>query len=316
MTIKNKLLFWLLLPSFITAISVTAIWFFTNHQAIQKKNVNQLTRSDVQLLEQESVLLQREQDAENVILSVDNISEFFATHFYIKSLLIFMGIVCCTSSVVVFKIAKRITGSLKLITEGMKGVASDDFGSPILLDGEESEIEELGKSFNSMVDKLRESEEESRELFSQVKRGRDEWQATFDSITDVIIILDKDFRIIRANKTFFKNFDIDKTRLKEKKCFEVYHDRSGPPENCPLLRCIRNLTTVSEEVGDTRMDGIFLVTVFPLLDERGEFYGAVHQTKDITFQKKLHKELMKKADKLDEANKELERLARIVSELK
>jgi hypothetical protein len=49
-------------------------------------------------------------------------------------------------------------------------------------------------------------------------------------------------------------------------------------------------------------------------DEKEEFYGVVYQAKDITFQKKLHRELIKKANKLDEANKELERLARLVSE--
>ncbi|MDR4499762.1 MAG: hypothetical protein MRK02_17865 [Candidatus Scalindua sp.] len=120
---------------------------------------------------------------------------------------------------------------------------------------------------------------------------------------------------MRANKTFFRNFNIDKTRLKDKKCFEVFHGADTPRDNCPLLQCAKNLKTVSEEVEDTMMEGVFLVTVFPLIDEKGEFYGAVHQTKDITFQKKLLKELMKKAIKLDEANKELERLAHIVSEL-
>ncbi len=304
MTIKNKLLFWLLLPIFMITISVTSVWVFTNPKMIKKEVVNQLALSGVQL------------DEKSNIHSLDNISEFFASHVHLRNVLILMGIVCCSSAVVVIKISKRISRSLEKITEASKRIATGDFESPISIDGVESEIKELGESFNSMMNKLRETEEKKRELFLQVKRGRDEWQATFDSITDVTIILDKNFRIIRANKTFYKNFDIDKTRLKEKKCFEVYHNSSSPRENCPLLRCIKDLKTVSEEVDDTRLDGIFLVTVFPLVDESGEFYGAVHQTKDITFQKRLHKELIKKANKLDEANKELERLARIVSELK
>ncbi|GJQ59990.1 MAG: hypothetical protein SCALA701_27910 [Candidatus Scalindua sp.] len=277
--------------------------------------MNQFVRTDVQVREHESDSLEREREVTNDIHSAENISEFFASHLYLRNFLILMGIVCCISATVVIKSSKRITKSLKIITEGTKRIASGDIESPLLIDGVESDIKELGESFNSMMSKLREKEEKNRGLFLQVKRGRDEWQATFDSITDVITILDKNFRIVRANKTFFENFNVDKTRLKEKKCFEVYHGTDSPRENCPLLRCINNLKTESEEVADTRMDGIFLVTVFPLVDERGEFYGAVHQIKDITFQKRLHKELIKKADKLDEANKELERLAKIVSEL-
>ncbi|MDR4505629.1 MAG: PAS domain-containing protein [Candidatus Scalindua sp.] len=316
MVIKSKLLFWLLLPNIIITISVSAAWFFTNQKTIRQNINNQIAISDVQLREEAPASLEGEKSSADNFQSEANISGFFASPVYLRNFLILMGIIGGTSAVVMINISQRISNSLKIITEGTKKIASGDFGYPISTDTFESEVRVLGESFNLMMNKLREAEDKNRELFLQVKRGRDEWQETFDSIKDVITIIDKDFRIIRANKAFFKEYNIDKTRLKEKKCFEVFYGVDAPSENCPLMQCFENLKTVYEEMVDTEMDEIFLVTVFPLFDEEGEIYGAVHQKKDITFQKKLLKELMKKANKLDEANRELERLTRIVSELR
>lgn len=315
MGMKNKLLFWLLLPQGFIIIAFTVVLFFADQGTIKQNITNQTAIADDLLQKGVSASLEGEKGADKHFRSNIHTSGLFATPVPLRNFLLAMGVVGIISAMVAITISRRVSRSLQIITEGTKKIARGDFGDPISIDTLEGKMRVIGESLNSMMNTLRETEAKNREVFLQVKRGRDEWQETFDSITDIITIIDKDFRIIRANKTFFENFNSDKTRLREKKCFETFHDADSPPANCPLIQCFKNMKTVYEEMVFANMEGIFLVTAFPLFDEKGEIYGAVQQAKDITFQKKLLKELMKKANKLDEANGELERLTRIVSEL-
>ncbi|MEE9604656.1 MAG: PAS domain S-box protein [Candidatus Scalindua sp.] len=136
----------------------------------------------------------------------------------------------------------------------------------------------------------------NKQLFLKVEQGRDEWQKTFDAITDIITIHDKDNRIIRANKAFFEKFNVSAEQLSDRKCYEIFHDIDTPWHNCPLDRSIKSLRPEIEEVDDPHMGGIFLVSTYPLFDEKGKFYGVVHQAKDITKMKKVEREIIKEKE--------------------
>jgi PAS domain S-box-containing protein len=217
----------------------------------------------------------------------------------------------------VFIFAFVISGNINTIVEklisGTRRIAGGDLEHPLTIGKRDDEIKELCESFNLMMNKLRESNDKSNQLFLQVKRGRDEWQKTFDAITDIITIHDKDFRIIMANKAFFKKFNTDNKQLSETKCYEIFHGTESPWHSCPLERTVTSLHPEYEEVDDPHMGGIFLVSTYPLVDENREIYGVVHQAKDITFQKNVERQLIKKANELAISNRELEDFVYIVS---
>ena len=56
-----------------------------------------------------------------------------------------------------------------------------------------------------------------------ISRSHKEWQDTFDSITDMIAIIGKDFRIMKANKAFAGYFGLHPREMINRKCFEFYH---------------------------------------------------------------------------------------------
>jgi PAS domain S-box-containing protein len=249
-----------------------------------------------------------------VILSEKNIKDAFLPLIKIKYIFLISG---GGAVLLVFIFAFVISGNINTIVEklisGTRRIAGGDLEHPLTIGKRDDEIKELCESFNLMMNKLRESNDKSNQLFLQVKRGRDEWQKTFDAITDIITIHDKDFRIITANKAFFEKFNFDKKQLSETKCYETFHGTESQWHSYPLERTITSLQPEYEEVDDPHMGGIFLVSAYPLLDENREMYGVVHQLKDITFQKNVERQLIKKANELATANRELEDFVYIVS---
>ncbi|MFQ5686237.1 MAG: ATP-binding protein [Candidatus Scalindua sp.] len=249
-----------------------------------------------------------------VILSEKNIKDAFLPLARIKYIFIISG---GGAIFLVFIFAFVISGNINAIVNklirGTRRIADGDLEHPITIGKRNDEIKELCESFNLMMNKLRESDDKSNHLFLQVKRGRDEWQKTFDAITDIITIHDKDFRIIMANKAFFEKFNFDKKQLSETRCHEIFHGAENPWYSCPLERTITSLQPECEEVDDPHMGGIFFVSTYPLLDENKEIYGVVHMAKDITSQKNVERQLIKKANELVIANRELEDFVYIVS---
>jgi len=186
---------------------------------------------------------------------------------------------------------KRITNPLRLLVKGTKQIADGDLEHTITIEKKHNEITELTETFNLMVKRLRASSEENRQLFLQLKQGQGQWQETFDTITDLITIHDKDLRIIMANRAFSEKFNISTEELHNKKYHEIFHGTDEPSPTCPLVRIVESLHPEFEEVEGSDIGGAFLVSVYPILDEEGKLNGVVRLAKEITERKKVLKEI-------------------------
>lgn len=132
-----------------------------------------------------------------------------------------------------------------------------------------------------------------REFQERIKSEElaDQWQTTFDSITDLISIQDKDYRIIRANKAYLDTFHIKPEELKGKYCYETVHGTSQPVRNCPHMQTMETNKPATEEIFEPRL-GIYLeISTSPILDSDGQVTGTVHLAKDITERKQMQKNL-------------------------
>ena len=233
------------------------------------------------------------EDMDWVVLAEKDVSEAFIPLVRIRNLAIIIGI---TSIIIIIVIAIFVSAEIarpimKLIA-GTKRIADGDVAHPIITGKRKGEVEDLGESFNIMMDKLRISNEKNARLLSEIEeKGKDEWNKTFDVITDIITIHDKDYRIVRANKAFYERFNISVEKLSDRKCYEIFHGTSEPWPTCPLTKTAESLKPEHVEVSDPGMGGSFIVSTYPILDEKGKFCGAVHQTKDITEWKNAEEEI-------------------------
>ncbi len=119
-----------------------------------------------------------------------------------------------------------------------------------------------------------------------VSRSQKEWQETFDSITDMISIHDKDFTIVRANKAFSENLGLSPREVIGRKCHELlHHGASSPVAGCPHYRTMQDKVNASEEVYDEITKKTLGVSTYPYFSPGGELIGSIHIARDITEEK-------------------------------
>jgi PAS domain S-box-containing protein len=145
-----------------------------------------------------------------------------------------------------------------------------------------------------------------------------EWETLFDSITDMVSIHDRDFRIIKANKAFIEKMGIPTRDLIGRRCHDVIHHMEAPWASCPHRQAMETRTAVTEEFLEPRLKRYLQVSSSPILDKWGEIAGSVHIIKDVTDRKqgekalrKAHGELERRVEErtreLNESLNELER---------
>ncbi len=132
---------------------------------------------------------------------------------------------------------------------------------------------------------------DSQRLFEDVSHAKQEWETTFDSASEGIIMVSKDYRITRVNRTAAKMFGGEVKDLLGRRCYEVVHKTSEAPNSCLMRQAYADSTTSSME--QENEDGSTLeIIVDPIYDEQGVFTGAVHFLRDITEAKKLRQQLI------------------------
>lgn len=133
---------------------------------------------------------------------------------------------------------------------------------------------------------------ERKRAEEKIKLAAEEWRTTFDSITDLVSIHDKDFRLVRVNKAFAETIKMEPKELIGKTCYEVVHGTNEPASNCPHTRTLEDGKPHAMELFEPHL-GVYLeMSVSPIFNEEGEVVGTVHITKDITERKKMEEQLI------------------------
>ena len=132
---------------------------------------------------------------------------------------------------------------------------------------------------------------EQRKVETFLRRSKEEWENTFDALSDIITIQDKDMRILKANRIAHEIFQVKPGELTGRYCYEVFRQANQPCPNCPEVHTIQDQATHSAIITHKNLDKIFQVTSSPILDAKGDFKNLVHIARDITEQKKMEEEL-------------------------
>jgi len=126
----------------------------------------------------------------------------------------------------------------------------------------------------------------------KLEQAAQEWRTTFDSITDLISIHDKDNRLLRVNKAVAELLNTTPKELIGKFCHEVMHGTKEPPANCPHLETLRTGKPAATEIFNSNLDAYFHEAASPLFNEHGEVTGSVMVARDVTKQKRMEEQLI------------------------
>ena len=129
-----------------------------------------------------------------------------------------------------------------------------------------------------------------KEAEVQLKLAAEQWQVTFDSITELVSIVGKDYSLINVNKAFAESFSTIPQELVGKKCYEVMHSASdGPIDVCPHDITMQTRAPAVGEYYDRRLECEIEVSTSPMFDKHGVFIGSVHIAKKISHRKEIEK---------------------------
>jgi len=133
------------------------------------------------------------------------------------------------------------------------------------------------------------SQESERELAAKAR----EWEETFNSISDMVIILDRDYRIINANKAASDFLKAGTDTLIGSKCHATHHCDKKQPDNCPCLDTFDLKQSATREFYEPEFQKYLEVSTSPIFNASGEMVAAVHITKDISLRKRMEEEIVR-----------------------
>lgn len=230
----------------------------------------------------------------NGVIIVDfSFAEFHAlakTFIVEESLSIFLSFVLVGCAIFVCT-RTLIINRLNTMIHNVMRFRDGDYGARIPIQGND-EITRLGTSFNEMAGAITDRDREKDLLLSKISGSQKEWMATFDSIGDMIAIVDKDYRIIRANRAFADHFGLTPKEVIDRTCNELVHGTEIPPSICPLMMTLTGKETAYREILDPKTKKVFTISEFPYFSFQGEFLGSIHIARDITEEKEREMRLI------------------------
>lgn len=127
-------------------------------------------------------------------------------------------------------------------------------------------------------------------------QAANEWRETFDSMPYGVMLLDRDFNIMRANKyiAFMTNIPIHE--IIGKKCYEIIHGGNEPLHGCPVPKSLLTLRTEILEYYETRFNKHLMRYATPLVDEEDFVNAFIISIIDITEMKDKEKKLIVSRD--------------------
>lgn len=115
-----------------------------------------------------------------------------------------------------------------------------------------------------------------------IQRAKQEWEATFDAVPDLVAVVGTDMRIKRVNRALAERLDCHPGDLVGKRCCETLHGLAGEPDWCLHKRLLSQGCADSVESCESRLDGDYQISVTPLREPDGTLRGSVHVFRDIT----------------------------------
>ncbi len=121
--------------------------------------------------------------------------------------------------------------------------------------------------------------------FYALEKIKRQWEASFDSIDDPIVIVDDRFNILRANKAFAESTGGNLKDIAGRKCYDVFQTKRSkiPCVGCNIRKAFTTGLPVGSEVTAQSDKRFYTTWSYPIKDNE-QVLSAVHFYKDISDQ--------------------------------
>ena len=128
-------------------------------------------------------------------------------------------------------------------------------------------------------------------LEKALRIAEQDWRNPFNSLEDVMLIIDRDYNIENINEIGLKLLGTSKAEVIGQKCYQVIHGAENPAEFCPFKETLETKQVESTDRYEERFGKYYSIKSYPIFDENGEIIKFVDLMRDITEQKRIEDEL-------------------------
>ncbi|MBA4373953.1 MAG: hypothetical protein C0402_13975 [Thermodesulfovibrio sp.] len=161
-----------------------------------------------------------------------------------------------------------------------------------LVEERTSELKTAVQLLTNEINFRKNAEETLKESETQFRRLSQEFRTLLDAMTDELLLISPDLRILWANKAFALRVGGDVSALPGEKCYFAWFERDKPCEECSALASFSTgrpqsfpLVTLNSRIYERR--------AFPIRDESGVVQSVIIVSGDITEKITLQAEAMR-----------------------
>ncbi len=230
-----------------------------------------------------------------ILLAEKDAVEAFAPLVFLRNSTAILGIVGIIVIVAVSIVLSRgITRPIKKLARYSQNIAKGELAEQITV-ASKDEVGSLARSFEKMRLNL-------TELIGKNNEAREDWESTFNAVTDIIIIYDKDYKLIRCNNVLLNKLNIKSEEIVGKQCNEVFNQNYSKYSHiCPVIETNKSLKSVTREVEVPNMGGFYNIKTFPRFNLEDDFIGIVQVMRDITERKKAEEVITKLSSAIEQS---------------
>ncbi len=138
---------------------------------------------------------------------------------------------------------------------------------------------------------------------ARLQSAERDWERTFDSVPDLVAVIDTDHGIVRVNRAMAQCLGVAPEQCAGMKCYEAVHGAEQAPASCPHTRALADGREHAAELHEERLGGDFLVTCTPVFDAAGNLTGSIHVARDISERKQAELRILRQNAVLDGINR-------------